>query len=148
MSLLKRVGYFGFSLIVMVMVLLIPPGETADLDVVILSGPSGGTFEVVASAISEIIRKKVPGVMASPEPGRGGLNVKMVEAKKGEMGVDLNNKSYGTGFKVHQFDYIPCRFQSIDRAPAYDDGWNHSRNGTPHHTGLYYSSSIISAGSH
>ena len=90
-SLVKRVGYFGFSLIIMAMVFSVPSGQAADLDVVILSGPSGGTFEVVASAISEIIRKKAPGVMASPEPGRGGLNVKMVEAKKGEMGVDLNN---------------------------------------------------------
>ena len=79
LSLVKRAVYVGFAFILLAMVSAIPSGEAADLDVVILSGPSGGTFEVVASAISEIIRKKVPGVMASPEPGRGGLNVKMVE---------------------------------------------------------------------
>ena len=57
-------------------------------DLTILTGPSGGTMEIVGAAAIELFKAAMPDVQFSSVPSTGSaVNVKMMAAGEGEMGI-------------------------------------------------------------
>ena len=57
-------------------------------DLTILTGPSGGTMEIVGAAAIEIFKKYMPSTQFSSVPSTGSaVNIKMLEAGEGDMAI-------------------------------------------------------------
>lgn len=64
------------------------PAETTVKDITILTGPSGGTMEIVGAAAIEIFKEILPGVQFSSVPTTGSaVNINMMVADEGDLGI-------------------------------------------------------------
>ena len=61
----------------------------------IMTGPSGGAFYTLGSALSEIIEREVPGSSVTVQPGGSQANILAVSTGKAELGL-TGSAAYGT----------------------------------------------------
>ncbi len=91
----KRLSWFWVVALGLALVLTGTAGvDAAPTDLVIATGPSGGTFEVVAAASMEILKKKMPDVRISIIPGGSTSNVAVLGTGKANVSMITADSAY------------------------------------------------------
>jgi hypothetical protein len=82
------------GLVVSVVLLCAARGQAVAAELVIATGPAGGTFEVVAAAAMEILKKKAPDFRVSIIPGGSSGNVAVLGTGKANVSMITSDSAY------------------------------------------------------